>query len=246
MSCAQVIGEKLTQKLRLMCFETIFRQEMGWFDEPDNNPRVLTTRLESDTSAVHGGSTNRLGTSVQIIATLICGLLIAFILNWSLALVVLSLGPVMIIASVFQMKFLLGFQAEGKIAFERAGQVAGEALANIRTVASFTAENFVLARFSAALQKSMKGGIKVANTSGIAFGFSQLTIFFAYALYFWYGAKLVADNKLSFGSMIKVVFAIVMAAMGVGQAMQMAPDITKAIVGKHDVEFRWSSSSTAQ
>ncbi len=56
----------------------------------------------------------------------------------------------MIMASIFQMKFVLGFQAEGKGAYEKAGQIVSETVANIRTVTSFGCENYVLQRFSAA------------------------------------------------------------------------------------------------
>lgn len=49
-------GELLTRRLRKVGFHAMLRQEIGWFDDPRNNPGALTTRLATDASMVQGVS----------------------------------------------------------------------------------------------------------------------------------------------------------------------------------------------
>lgn len=49
-------GELLTRRLRKIGFQAMLRQEIGWFDDPNNSPGALTTRLATDASMVQGVS----------------------------------------------------------------------------------------------------------------------------------------------------------------------------------------------
>lgn len=49
-------GELLTRRLRMIGFQAMLRQEIGWFDNPINSPGALTTRLATDASMVQGVS----------------------------------------------------------------------------------------------------------------------------------------------------------------------------------------------
>ena len=47
-----VIGENLTVRLRQIVFSRMLRQEIGWFDRPENKIGVLTSRLAVDATIV--------------------------------------------------------------------------------------------------------------------------------------------------------------------------------------------------
>lgn len=47
-------GEALTQRLRSKIFRTLLRQEVAYFDHPDNNTGALCTRLATEASDVQG------------------------------------------------------------------------------------------------------------------------------------------------------------------------------------------------
>lgn len=49
-------GELLTRRLRKVGFQAMLKQEIGWFDDPENSPGALTTRLATDASMVQGVS----------------------------------------------------------------------------------------------------------------------------------------------------------------------------------------------
>ena len=47
-----VVGENLTVRLRKVVFSRMLQQEIGWFDQPENNVGVLTARLSVDARGV--------------------------------------------------------------------------------------------------------------------------------------------------------------------------------------------------
>lgn len=51
-----ISGEKLTLRIRSKMFETMLKQEMGWFDNPDRGVGALCTTLSSDASGIQGVS----------------------------------------------------------------------------------------------------------------------------------------------------------------------------------------------
>ncbi|EFA76459.1 ABC transporter B family protein [Heterostelium album PN500] len=261
------IGEVLTYHLRYFSFRSIIRQEIGWFDMPQNSTGILTANLATDATLVQGMTSQRLGLIIQNIVTMVAGLVIAFIAGWKLTLVILATVPIIGFAGKVEMDFMAGFSKEGKEAYARSGQIATEAIGGIRTVSSFTAEKKVYDKFKFALEDPIKIAKKKALTAGLVFGFTQATMFWIWALGYWYGGKLVSEGEWKapqsdinkcvppdyiygvskdhciyiqntihgFGMMQRVFFAIVMSAMGVGNAAAFAPDMAKATVATNAI-----------
>ncbi|EFA83580.1 hypothetical protein PPL_02646 [Heterostelium album PN500] len=189
------IGEVLTYHLRYFSFRSIIRQDIGWFDMPENATGILTANLATDATLVQGMSSQRLGLVIQNLVTIVVGLVIAFISGWKLTLVVLATVPIIAFAGKVEMEFMSGFSKEGKEAYAKSGQIATEAIGGIRTVASFNAEKKVYDKFKFALSEPIKIAKKKAITAGLIFGFTQSTMFLIWALGYWYGGKLVGEGE---------------------------------------------------
>ena len=54
-----VAGENLTLRMRKLAFAAMLKQEMGWFDQPNNNTGALCSRLSADASAIQGVSSKQ-------------------------------------------------------------------------------------------------------------------------------------------------------------------------------------------
>ena len=54
MTVLGIAGERLTLRLRRMAFEAIMRQQISFFDRPDNSTGALCARLSSDAANVQG------------------------------------------------------------------------------------------------------------------------------------------------------------------------------------------------
>ncbi|XP_035688021.1 ATP-dependent translocase ABCB1-like isoform X3 [Branchiostoma floridae] len=226
--CYGKSGEMLTMRLRQMGFSALLRQEIGYFDDHQNNTGALTTRLAVQASQVQGATGARLGTIVQNIFNLGVAVILAFIYGWQLTLLCLAFVPFMIFAGFLQMRMLAGYSSEEKKAVEDAGKTAVEAVENIRTVASLSLERKFCDIYADKLKGPFQKSQKKAHITGLGFAFSQCIIYFAYAAIFRFGAWLVANGHMNFRDVFLVLGAIIFGAMAIGQASSFAPDYAKA------------------
>ncbi|CAF3680698.1 unnamed protein product [Rotaria sp. Silwood1] len=61
-----ISGAKLTQRIRSKAFACLLRQEVAYFDRPENSSGAICTRLSSDASAIQEMSGARLGNICEI------------------------------------------------------------------------------------------------------------------------------------------------------------------------------------
>eukprot|EP01083_Nonionella_stella_P067673 179147_1 len=231
------VSERLTKRMRLDSFRAMLRQEVGWFDEKDNNTGVLVSRLATDASLVNGAFGGQIPGVVQAIVTTIAGLSIGFYFSWEVSLLMLGLAPLLILSSIGQFKILGGFSKQGGPAEKKATVLATEATNNIRTVASLTAEDFVLARYSAALEVHKSVGQKKAAGAGFFFGISIGILFGIYGLIFWFSAFLISKERATSMDAFTAMFGIMTVAIGLGNTSQIAPDFQKASAAKNNIFY---------
>lgn len=55
------LGNNVTLEVRKMLYANIMQKNIGWFDNRENTPSVLTTVIASDTAVVNGVSSESLG-----------------------------------------------------------------------------------------------------------------------------------------------------------------------------------------
>lgn len=106
--CFGIVGSNLASRVRILFFKAVLRQEIGWFDLDSNTSGALVSRLSSDAPAVRGAVADVLGVSVQNIATLVFGYVVAFTSGWKMTLVVTCVLPLLGFSSYMQMKFFTG------------------------------------------------------------------------------------------------------------------------------------------
>ncbi|XP_071063119.1 bile salt export pump [Pseudochaenichthys georgianus] len=162
-------GELLTRRLRKVGFQAMLSQEIGFFDDPSNNPGVLTTRLASDASMVQRATGSQIGMIVSSLTCIGASFIIAFIYSWKLTLVIMCFLPLLGLSGAFQAKMLTGFANEDRESMEEAGQVSSEALSNIRTIAGLNKETFFVESYEQKLELPFRV-ILVVVMSGTAMG----------------------------------------------------------------------------
>uniref|UniRef100_A0A8D1UK67 Multidrug resistance protein 1 n=1 Tax=Sus scrofa TaxID=9823 RepID=A0A8D1UK67_PIG len=122
-------------KIRKQFFHAIMRQEIGWFDVHDVGE--LNTRLTDDVSKINEGVGDKIGMFFQSIATFFTGFIVGFTRGWKLTLVILAISPVLGLSAAIWAKILSSFTDKELLAYAKAGAVAEEVLAAIRTVIAF-------------------------------------------------------------------------------------------------------------
>uniref|UniRef100_A0A5G2QEG3 Phosphatidylcholine translocator ABCB4 n=2 Tax=Sus scrofa TaxID=9823 RepID=A0A5G2QEG3_PIG len=203
-------------KIRKQFFHAIMQQEIGWFDMHDVGE--LNTRLTDDISKINNGIGDKIGVFFQLLATFIIGFISAFSRGWKLALVVMTVSPILGLSVAVWAKILSSFTDKELLAYAKAGAVAEEVLAAIRTVIAFGGQKKELERYNKNLEEAKRIGIKKAVTANISNGATFLLIYASYALAFWYGTTLVLSNEYTIGQVITVFFSVLIGAFSIGQA----------------------------
>uniref|UniRef100_A0A2R9B9A8 ATP binding cassette subfamily B member 1 n=1 Tax=Pan paniscus TaxID=9597 RepID=A0A2R9B9A8_PANPA len=203
-------------KIRKQFFHAIMRQEIGWFDVHDVGE--LNTRLTDDVSKINEGIGDKIGMFFQSMATFFTGFIVGFTRGWKLTLVILAISPVLGLSAAVWAKILSSFTDKELLAYAKAGAVAEEVLAAIRTVIAFGGQKKELERYNKNLEEAKRIGIKKAITANISIGAAFLLIYASYALAFWYGTTLVLSGEYSIGQVLTVFFSVLIGAFSVGQA----------------------------
>ena len=219
-----VAGEHLTQRMRRLAFTAMLRQEMGWYDQPENSVGALLSRLSADTGAIQGATGARIGAILHSVFTLFLSVLTSLILEYRLGLVGCAFVPIVLIATMFQHKILVGHDHIEKHALQQASKMAVEAISNIRTVASLRKEKYFVEEYQNALAHPHSTAVKRAHIRGIVFGFAQSVPFFAYGGCMFYGGYLVYTEGIPYKIVFKVAEALILGTMMVGQATAFAPN----------------------
>lgn len=224
-----VAGERLTTKLRSQLFRNILRQDQAFFDIPGRDAGALAGMLSGDCEAVHQLWGPSIGFKIQMLCNLTVGFAIAFAYSWKLALVTLSAVPAIIIAGAVQQMLMVGFGHQNGQANE--DSVKAETFTNIRTVTSFNLQQRRSAEYQKHLTEDKGKQIRNAIIMGFIYGFTQFVFFGVFALAYWYGGGLIDSGELEFKDVIICSTAILMGAMGAGEAGGFASKLKDAELG---------------
>ncbi|XP_075128118.1 ATP-dependent translocase ABCB1-like [Leptodactylus fuscus] len=204
------------KRIRQNFFHAVLRQEIGWFDVNDGGE--LNTRLTEGVSKISEGLGDKIAMFFQYAATFLAGFTVGFYRGWRLTLVILAVSPLMVLSAALWSKILATFTSQELEAYGKAGSVAEEVLAAIRTVIAFGGQHKEIKRYEKNLELAKTIGIKKTITTNVSIGFSYLTLYSAYALAFWYGTTLVIEEDFTVGDILTVFIAVTVAAFSFGHA----------------------------
>ncbi|CAL9133729.1 unnamed protein product [Musa textilis] len=222
-----IMGENLTTRVRRMMLSAILRNEVGWFDEEENNSSLVAARLANDAADVKSAIAERISVILQNMTSLLTSFVVGFIVEWRVALLILATFPLLVLANFAQQLSLKGFAGDTAKAHAKTSMIAGEGVSNIRTVAAFNAQSKILSLFCSELSVPQRRSLRRSQTSGILYGLSQLSLYASEALILWYGAHLVRSGASTFSKVIKVFVVLVVTANSVAETVSLAPEIVR-------------------
>ncbi|NXP20086.1 MDR1 protein, partial [Scytalopus superciliaris] len=229
-----VAATRQTARIRQKFFFAVLHQEMAWFDTTQIG--MLNTRLTEDINTIHQGIGDKICIFLQFFATFLAGVIIGFIHGWKLTLVILSVSPLLAASAAVWSTLLASLTAKELAAYAKAGAVAEEILTAIRTVVAFNGQQKALEKYNANLETAKRLGVKKSITTNTSLGVSQFLIFGSYALAFWYGTKLTAeDEHYDIGRVLIVFFAVLVGAFSLGQAAPNLESVAKARGAAYEV-----------
>jgi ATP-binding cassette subfamily B (MDR/TAP) protein 1 len=215
-------SEKLIHRVRDRAFRTMLRQDIAFFDKDENTAGALTSFLSTQTTHVAGLSGVTLGTLLSVITTLVVAIAVSTAIAWKLALVCTATIPVLLGCGFFRFWLLAQFQQRAKKSYEKSASFACEATSAIRTVASLTREQDVLAQYVDSLNAQEKRSLNSVLKSSLLYAASQSLMFACVALGFWYGGNRIADHEYSMFQFFVCFSAVIFGAQSAGTIFSFA------------------------
>ncbi|KAF7930175.1 hypothetical protein BELL_1147g00010 [Botrytis elliptica] len=247
--CSQGIAfafcsERLIHRVRDRAFRTMLRQDIQYFDREEHTAGALTSFLSTETTHVAGLSGVTLGTLLTVITTLIAACALSLAIAWKLALVCIATIPVLLGCGFFRFWLLARFQQRAKKAYEKSASYACEATGAIRTVASLTREDDVLAHYTDSLKAQEQKSLRSILKSSLLYAASQSLMFLCVALGFWYGGQRIANKEYTMFQFFVCFSAVVFGAQSAGTIFSFAPDMGKAKQAAQELKILFDLTPT--
>ncbi|UJR13036.1 hypothetical protein I4U23_000062 [Adineta vaga] len=224
-------GSKLTQRVRAKAFADFLRQEVAYFDRPENSSGSICARLSSDALALQQITGTRLGVIFETLTVIVFGFILGVFFSWQLTLIVFI--GVMINFSVSYININLQAQLtkRSNLLLEQGSSLAVEVIHNMRTVKQLTIEKEVLRQYSEIVYTVFimrrKTAIIVAIGIGVIWGLHS----FVLAALYWRALVLVEQHELNSRNVI-MIFAFATFFLQIMQiCLSMCDDIGTSITG---------------
>ena len=222
-----LLAQRISTRLRRDLYKHFLTRDMEFFDDPKNNPGELSSVLAKECLTVNTIVSTSYSAMVNGASSFIVGIVIAMIASWQLALVSLSVSPIIVLTGVIESKMMAdkGAKETGDTKESRTFQ---EVCVNMRTVGSLNAQNLLRKLFNETVDKECAQSIGRHIFSGLVYGTGQFGMFAVYALTFYAGAEFTIRIGLTFQNLFRALFAIIFAAFGAGMSQQFAGNIGEA------------------
>ncbi|KAL7948203.1 hypothetical protein V8C42DRAFT_342262 [Trichoderma barbatum] len=224
--CWSIFSRRLEARIRDRYFQALLQQDATFYDQ--RQAGELSSRLNADVQAVQSGTSEKVGICIACTSFFLTAYIVAFIKNWRLAAMLLSLIPAFFLMAGLGSAFTAKYTSAMSDAIGSASSIAQETLSNIAVVQAFGAGPRLEAKFSSQMMNAQKKGIKKALAAAVQAGALYFIAYAANALSFWQGShqivKTIADpSGVSVGEIYTVIFLLVDACVVFGSIAPLLP-----------------------
>jgi len=232
----EMIGERLTRRLRGDLFRSMLRKDITWFEDDKNAIGILSSRLSTDVRLVRLVAGQSLASTLESVSALTTGIIIAATASWQMFLVMLSIIPALAITEALQFVALKSSEGDIREHLSQSTDKLHETIYAIREVQSFLLQDLFTEDIENRIKESiLPASRKAAIGKGVTMGMIQLVQFLVYAMAFWVGGKLIDSGKIGFEDFNKALWAMAFAASGLGQAALFGGDAAKAAAAVNSI-----------
>ncbi|BBN07935.1 ATP-binding cassette, subfamily B (MDR/TAP), member 1 [Marchantia polymorpha subsp. ruderalis] len=221
-------GERQSSRMRTKFLKAVLSQEIAFFD-PDGTTSAIVNRISTDTAFVQDAISEKAGNYIHFMAKFIAGFVVAFCSVWQLSLTTLAVVPAIVLAGAAYALTMIGHETKSLAAYEEAGKVAQQVVAQVRTVYSFGGEAKAVQEYAKALQTTLRLGKQGGFAKGLGLGVTYGLTVGAWALLLWYSGILVRAGTTNGGKAFTTILNVIVGGIALGQA---APNLASFSRGK--------------
>ncbi|CAN6911061.1 unnamed protein product [Brassica oleracea] len=213
--CWTRTGERQTARMREKYLRAVLRQDVGYFDLHVTSTSDVITSVSSDSFVIQDVLSEKLPNFLMSASMFVGSYIVGFILLWRLAIVGLPFIVLLVIPGLMYGRALISISSKIREEYNEAGFVAEQAISSVRTVYAFSGERKTISKFSAALQGSVKLGIRQGLAKGITIGSNGIT-FAMWGFMSWYGSRMVMYHGAQGGTVFAVAAAVAIGGVSLG------------------------------
>ena len=187
-----LVGSRMCHRLKRNYFTVLLNQEQGWFDA--NNAFEFATKVQAQLEQVEMGIGEKFGQILTMLSQCIISFVFAFLSSWKLALVMISISPLIFINMYFLAVSLKTGIIMGRKIWEKAGGIAEEMLYNIKTVASFANFEFETRRFNEKVELCYQLDLGTVYRLALCIGFLIFLLNMTFVIAIIYGRTLIGKD----------------------------------------------------
>lgn len=221
------VGEHITSKIREHYLEAMLRQNIAFFDLLGAGE--ITTRITADTNLIQDGISEKVGLTMNAIATFIAAFVIAFIKYWKLTLILMSTVFAITLSMGSGSTFIVNYTVRTQQEYAKGGTVAEEVLSTVRNATAFNTQKKLARQYDTFLAEAEKWGRKLQMVLGVMIATMMTIIYLNYGLSFWQGSRFLVKGEMGVGQVLTILFAVMIGAFSLGNVAPNAKAFTSAV-----------------
>ncbi|KAL2270308.1 hypothetical protein VTJ83DRAFT_2492 [Remersonia thermophila] len=220
-------GEHISGKVREHYLESCLRQNIGFFDKLGAGE--VTTRITADTNLIQEGISEKVGLTLQAVATFVAAFVIGFATFWKLTLILMSTVVALMVCMGGGSRFIVSFSRQNIAVSAQGGSVAEEVISSVRNAVAFGTQERLAKQYDVHLTRAEGWGFKMKSALGIMVAGMMTIIYLNYGLAFWQGSRFLVANDVTLSKMLTVMMSVMIGAFNISNIAPNMQALTTAL-----------------
>ena len=220
-------GERVVTDLRDHLFQNVIGQEIGFFDA--RRTGELTNRLSSDTGILQNAVSVNISMGLRSLAMVLGGFGLLLYTSVSLTAAMILVVPPVALGAVWVGRKIRVLSRKTQDALARAGEVAEESIAGVRTVRIFGQEDEVSQKYRDAVDHAFDIARNRIRVVGLFLAGASFAAYASIAVVLWLGGKQVLTGQLSVGELTSFILYTLIVAFSLSTLGGLWADFMRAI-----------------
>ncbi len=195
------LGQRVIADIRNKVYSHLLTLSPAYFERVRTGE--VLSRLTTDTTLIETVVTGSISFGIRALAVAFGAMIMMFVTNWKMALMVITIGPLIIIPVIVFGRMIRNLSRDGQDSLANASARAGESLSAIQTVQAFTREAMEDKAFSDVVNQTFDIHKKRIIIRTLMTMIIFIVAFGSVVGVLWYGAINVTQGKMTGGDILQ-------------------------------------------
>jgi ATP-binding cassette subfamily B protein len=220
------LGERVSADIRNAVFANIVKLHPSFFES--NRSGEIMSRLTTDTTLLQNIIGSSVSMALRSFLTTVGALVMLFITSLKLTLIVLSGVPLVLLPILLYGRRVRTLSNKSQDSIAHVGSYAGEIIQHIKTVQSYTREDYEQQAFAREVERAFEIARRRIRQRALLVAAVILLVFSGLAGMIWGGGSNVVDGSMTGGELGAFMFYAFMVGMGFATISEVWGELQRA------------------